>query len=133
MTTVLLGIALLVAGLPFCADIVSQLAADSRAAVDIDRIEAGLIAPADPLALTLVDPWGTCTNDPCTARHCAAHAPIHGTIAQRRHSRAAEQADVAVEQIRLLNLRWPADHRPLVPYIRSAVPDDLSALLELIT
>ena len=62
--------------------------ADMMATVaDIDRIEASFNAVDDDPACSV----------PCTARHCADHSGVTGTIAQRRHSRADEQAVAAVE------------------------------------
>jgi hypothetical protein len=72
-------------GVYFCREILGMLAADRRAmltALDIYRIEESYVE-GDPAC-----------DVPCTARHCADHALIHKTIAQRRPSRAAEQTNV---------------------------------------
>jgi hypothetical protein len=84
-STLFPALILILGVLYFCREIAVPLLADRRAmlaALDIYRIEDGYV-DGDPAC-----------DVPCTARHCADHALIHKTIAQRRPSRAAEQANV---------------------------------------
>ena len=79
-------------------DIWRSLALDTRKHLCVQLDEAEAYAIETTLGLTLED--DPACSIPCTARHCAQHAAVHGTSAQRRPSRAAEQ-------------RWNASTQPL--------------------
>lgn len=65
------------------------------------RLRRAIEPPAREQVIVRAEVDASGCNVPCTARHCAEHAGVLGTVAQRRHSRAEEQ--------RLAHLAWNTD------------------------